>query len=280
MFTNQHFIYLFCGNDHNNINTLYRFNTIDKNIEKLQFKNNQKEFGTFRGSLFSISSTKDNIYILNGNKYLKYDVKLQKTTLLNNSMDAEYSSSFYDGKENIYIIGGLLNGKLQKSIYQWNINTGNYIKYANIDEPVLECQLCYSPQENCIYMLGGWISDKDYNQTINVFNIKEKCIKTIYKFKNKETLFSHSCYVPKNHSLYIYKWKINKFYRFDIKTKIIHVLPSCLNETNFSRLLFDGNDSIYLPSNSSIFEYNCLSNKWIEHNINIEHKYLYTTYRI
>lgn len=187
----QNFIYMFCGDDHDNINTLYSFNIINKKIKKLKFKNKQKEFGTFKGSLFSISSTSDSIYILNGNKYLKYII-LKKTLLLSNSFmdEAIYRSTIYDGKEHIYIFGGLLNGELQESIYKWNINTGEYIKYANIDKPILECQLCYSPQENFIYILGGWMSDKDYNQTIDVFDIKQKTVKTIYRFKNKETLFS------------------------------------------------------------------------------------------
>ncbi|EGC30985.1 hypothetical protein DICPUDRAFT_57996 [Dictyostelium purpureum] len=281
---NETYIFLFCGDDHNNINTLYGFNINSKKIEKFNFKNNlQKEFGTFRGSLFSISSTNDSIYILNGNKYLRYDINSQNTFLISNKsmMDSSmYKSSFFDGKENIYIVGGLLNGALQENIYQWNIRTNEFIKYAKTNGPVLESQLCYSPKEDCLYMLGGWISEHDYNQTIDVFNIKERTVTTIYKFNNKETLFSHSCYVPNNHSLYIYKWKINQFYRFDIKTKTIYPLPGCIKKTNFSRLLFDYKDSIYLPSNSSIYEYKCSLNKWFEHDLNIEHKYLYTCHRI
>ncbi|KAN0028727.1 hypothetical protein ACTFIV_010579 [Dictyostelium citrinum] len=279
----EQYIYLFCGNDHNDINSLYRFNIKNKSIEKMQFKNkNQREFGTFRGSLFSISSTRESIYITNGKSCLKYCLNSEKTKLITNGQwdNTMYRSTFYDKiNDYIYLIGGLLNDQLQQSIYRWNIRTGEYIKYAKTNGPILEAQLCYSAQENSIYMLGGWISDKDYNQQIDCFNITDRTVTTIYKFDKKQTLFSHSCYVPKNHSLYIYKWKINQFLRFDIKTKTIHPLASCLKKTNFSRLLFDGDDSIYLPSNSSIFEYRCSTNSWSENQINIDHKYLYTTHR-
>ncbi|KAM9959177.1 hypothetical protein ACTFIR_000235 [Dictyostelium discoideum] len=279
----EEYIYLFCGNDHNDINSLYRFNINNKMIEKMQFKNkNQREFGTFRGSLFSISSTRESIYITNGKSCLKYCLNSEKTKLITNGQwdNTMYRSTFYDKiNDYIYLIGGLLNDQLQQTIYRWNIRTGEYIKYAKTNGPILEAQLCYSAQENCIYMLGGWISDKDYNQQIDCFNITDRTVTTIYKFEKKQTLFSHSCYVTKNHSLYIYIWKINQFLRFDIKTKTIHPLASCLKKTNFSRLLFDGDDSIYLPSNSSIFEYRCSTNSWSENQININHKYLYTTHR-
>ena len=226
-------IYIFGGNNGSNyLNTIYKFNCLNKTIETLSVTLPQ----VLGNACCSING--DNIYIFGGygtnrlNTIYKFNCTNETIETLSVTLPQVLNSACCTTyRENIYIFGGYNGNDYVKTIYKFNCTNETITKLSVTLSQILGSACCASYEDN-IYIFGGYNNSISFLDTIYKFNCTNEIITTL-SVKLPKKLQS-ACCTSYNNSIYIFGgWSglsnyLNTIYKFNCSNETIETLSVTL----------------------------------------------------
>lgn len=242
-------IYIFGGySSVGKLNTIYKFNCINKTIEKLNVNLPNVLYGA------CCSTYGDSIYIFGGygeyrlNTIYKFNCSNETIEKLNVTLPDTFNwaccSTYGDS---IYIFGGYDGRECKQTIYKFNC-ISEAVTTLSVKLPQKLRNLCCSIQDKNIYIFGGFNDGKAVN-TIYKFNCVNDTISTLTT-KLPQILYSASC-SKYNNSIFIFGGnnggsEVNTIYRFNCNDEIITKLNLTLTQSIQDSTCATYNDDIYI----------------------------------
>ncbi|KYQ89638.1 prespore-specific protein [Tieghemostelium lacteum] len=280
-------------------NIIYRYSS-RVGVEKIDLEtgktsliiDNTREYSPISGGrfLYQCNSNDSTICIFNRLNYwfLDCDSINPRWKIGNLPFDSyDLQSTIYDGKENIYLIGGFLksgvdnNGETIKKMYKFNVKSE---LFTCIGELPIDCGLngLSLDEDGNILIIGGFNYKHKFLNRIYRLNVSNNSLDVV--FENTTlfgiTLLRNGVYVPKHKSFYILT-KDSKFFRLD-RNGITYKLKSHSQSRDgfMERFYYDGDNFINLIGHTekSISRYNIKLNSWsnissMEKKSNVKKKY-------
>ena len=230
------------------LNTIYKFNCINKTIETLSVTLPSVLYGA------CCSIYRDSIYIFCGygeyrlNTIYKFNCTNETIEQLNVTLPDYFNwaccSTYGDS---IYIFGGYDGRNCKQTIYKFNC-ISNAVTTLRVQLPQGLRNLCCSIQNENIYIFGGYNDRKAVN-TIYKFNCINDTISTLTT-KLPQILYS-ACCSKYNNSVFIFGGnndvsKVNTIYKFNCSDETITKLNLTLTQSLQDSTCATYNDDIYI----------------------------------
>ena len=249
-------IYIFGGyNGSNYLNTIYKFNCLNKTIETLSVTLPQ----VLGRACCSING--DNIYIFGGfgtsrlNTIYKFNCTNETITTLSVTLPQALEYACCANYENyIYIFGGIDNSSNFNTIYRFNC-TYESITTLSVTLPTKLYSICCSIYKDNIYIFGGYNTNNNTaSDTIHKFDCVNETITTLTTVLPQK-LFYASCSIH-NDNIYIFggyngSKVLNTIYKFNCNNESIITLSNTLPQKLYNLFCSTYNDNIYIFGGSS-----------------------------
>ncbi|KYR01616.1 hypothetical protein DLAC_01616 [Tieghemostelium lacteum] len=212
----------------------------------------------------SMCSTDKHLYIFSKAKWYKYEPESKVWSVKAMPMDnGGYQPVFYDGKKYIYILGGYINAVFHLNVHRFDITTEEFeMNFTTLNSGHQNTPFIINGDENQIYLCGGY-HNKD-TDALDIIDVEKKTVRTFRHFApDGFPNLTSGCYIPFTDSIYMITREY-LFFRFDMKEQKSYALSNPKGNSYYNRLLFDGDNTIYLISTKLkiMYEYNINTNVW------------------
>ncbi|KYR02773.1 hypothetical protein DLAC_00236 [Tieghemostelium lacteum] len=178
-------------------------------------------------------------------------------------------STMFDGKSTIFLFGGYnsIDKSQSSQVSRFNIISEKFEILGDILlEPKQDIHLSLDVDAHHIYLIGGTSKAKTHHNTVDRFNTLTRKIERFLQIPKEIGDISGGCYCPLNKTIYLLS-SDSRFHSYNTETKDYYQLNQPYEHTEIVKFLYDGQDTIYIINDYSLFQiyiysFNIISKEW------------------